>query len=76
MKQAEVKVGEQYLTKVSGGLRRVIVVEAVSRPGYGNDRSYTRFLLAYPLPGAGNSKPLPRARPASALRPCPAPKTS
>ncbi len=76
MKQSEVNVGSEYLTKVSGNLVKVVVTHETTRVSYGHydgspgGRRHSR--RAYGVKRADNDQRLPKARTAAALRPVPA----
>jgi hypothetical protein len=70
VKEAQVKVGETYLTKVNGSLRRVVVVQHIpgeTSPGYGfAHRRKARFVVRL----QDKSNVLAKWRTAQALRVC------
>lgn len=66
MKIADVKIGETYITKVSGALVKVAVVERIEPDGRRNKQARFRVRRV------DNGKALDKSRAASALRPLPA----
>ena len=70
MKQADVVIGEIYVTKVSGVLRKVRVMAKLDSSRYGNKRQ-TKFVVVR-VTGRGN--PI-QPRSAAALRRIPGTKT-
>lgn len=72
MLQKNVKIGETYLTKIGGELRRVRVDQQVTRTEHGyrsGDRQVTRFRVTELRSG----KTLPKLRAAASLREIPQP---
>ena len=67
MKIADVKIGETYLTKVSGALVRVVAVQRIEPDGRWNKQARFRVRRV------DNGRTLDKSRTASALRPLPAP---
>lgn len=67
MKIADVKIGEKYLTKVSGALVQVVVIQRIEPDGRWDKQ--TRFRVRR----ADNNKTLDKSRAASALRSLPTP---
>lgn len=68
MKQANVQIGATYETRIGEEIARVVVVRMVTeltRGAFGSKRNQTRFEVRR----EGESKPLPKLRAASALRP-------
>lgn len=73
MKQNEIEIGGEYLTRIGGKLARVVVLASVERgtiAGYGSSlnspRTLTRFRVAR-VDDSGKREALPKARAASAL---------
>lgn len=69
MKQDQIEIGAEYLTRIGGQLARVKVLSEVERQGYG--LSYTGrarpVLTRYRIARVSDGRPLPKVRTASAL---------